>query len=193
VFLAGLALASRAEHNFMARDDWTTWPSGLALGPHGWAWAASSLALGALLSWFGASVFRSGVSRAGGTLLVIAAMGAALFAFSPDLKTVGDHVETANPFNAETTRGMAHAIGFMGLFLPALLVGEFVLWRRLRRLPRWQESRRSSALVLLLVVPALLLPAGRPIGGYVVLALLMSPSMAMAARLAYLAEPAKDG
>jgi hypothetical protein len=37
VFLVGAGLMSFAEQDFMDRDlGWDVWPSGLALGPHGW-------------------------------------------------------------------------------------------------------------------------------------------------------------
>src|SRR3712207_7351738 len=37
VFLVGFILVSWSERDFMAVLGWDNWPSGTALGPHGWA------------------------------------------------------------------------------------------------------------------------------------------------------------
>jgi hypothetical protein len=53
VFLVGVILVSWSERDFMAELGWDQWPSGTALGPHGWATVLVFLLTGACQITFG--------------------------------------------------------------------------------------------------------------------------------------------
>jgi len=46
VFLIGVVFVSWSERDFMAELGWDQWPSGTALGPHGWATVVTFLLTG---------------------------------------------------------------------------------------------------------------------------------------------------
>ena len=96
VLFAGVLLAlTLAQYDFMLEIGWRalgdpsgTWPSGLALGPYGWAQVANFVLSGILLMIFAAGLHLGATdgrgSRVGPTLLFAAGTAMALMGFETD-------------------------------------------------------------------------------------------------------------
>jgi hypothetical protein len=158
LFATALLSLTVLQHDFMVgigwqpwRDPAGAWPSGLALGPYGWAQNASFIVSGVLLMIF-ATGLHLGVtgglgSRAGPGLLLVSGTAMALMGFETD------PIRRTGP---RTLHGLVHDLAFV-LFVLTLLLALFFLWRRLRSSALWRGYARytlatgfSATLLLLL-------------------------------------------
>lgn len=126
------------------------WPSGLSLGPYGWAQDLNFALSGALLAIFALGLHRGirGGSKAGPSLLFVAGLAMALLAFETD------PIERAGP---RTLHGWIHDASFV-LFILALVPALFLLWRRMRGDCRWHRHGRHTFVAAALAMILLLLP-----------------------------------
>lgn len=157
LFAATLAALSALQYGFMIEIGWRplrdpagAWPSGLALGPYGWAQTMSFALSGALLAVFAVGL-RRGVkdgSRIGPTLLLVAGVAMAFMAFETD------PIARTGP---RTWHGWVHDAAF-AVFVLALLGALFVLWRGFGKDPRWRGHARYTLITGLCAVLSLLLP-----------------------------------
>jgi hypothetical protein len=132
------------------RDPAGAWPSGLALGPYGWAQSLNFALSGVLLAVFALGL-RLGTgerSRTGTALLVVAGAAMALMAFETDpiLRTT-----------PRTFHGWVHDAAFVA-FVVGLVLALFALWVGMRRDPPWQDHARytlatATCAMLLLFLP----------------------------------------
>ena len=184
LFLAGLALASRLQQEFMKEVGWGVWPHGLSVGPRGWLYTASAIALGLPMLAFAFGVYAAAANRKGRVaagLLGLAGVGALLFSMKTDLLQHRGTFYTANVFDAETWPALVSGIGFL-LFVPAIISAYFFFWFGVRHEPGWRRTRTYSLYALVLLLPALALPALRPLAGYAFLAIILAPLAAFALR-----------
>jgi hypothetical protein len=177
VFLLGTIAISWLEESFMERLGWEVWPSGLALGPHGWLQTANFIILGVLLIAFGLGVSAVPAqrrwTRAAPVLLGIAGIAAVMLVF-----------ETDPPDRDETWHGLVHGWAYV-TWLFALVLSYPFTWWRVRGHPAWRTARWwPSVLALLLFPPVLLLPDSESAENYVFFAVAMTPLAAIAIRLA---------
>lgn len=126
------------------------WPSGLALGPYGWAQSLSFAVSGLLLILFALGLHRGmvGGSRAGPALLLLSGVAMALLAFETD------PIIRTGP---RTLHGWVHDLAFV-LFIVSLVPSFFFLWRRMERDPLWRGYGRYTLIIGLLAIPLFLLP-----------------------------------
>lgn len=158
----------------MDRLGWDVWPSGLALGPHGWLQIANFLALGLLLLAFAFGVYRragNAKTTIAGGLFALAGVAALLLAFKTD------------PDDLATWHGVVHYVAYL-LFVSSLVLAYLFFWFGVRRDPRWGRTRVFSLYALVLVLPALALPESETYGNYVFFAVILAPLAAFAPRLA---------
>ena len=130
LFAATLLALTVIQYDFMLGMGWRpladpagAWPSGLALGPHGWAQNASFVLSGTLLTLFAAGLHLGarGGSWIGPVLLCLAGAAMALMGFETD------PIQSPGP---RTLHNLIHDLAF-ALFVLALLPSFFFLWRRL--------------------------------------------------------------
>ena len=146
VLFAGVLLGlTLAQYNFMLgigwrplRDPSGAWPSGLALGPYGWAQVANFVLSGILLMVF-ATGLHLGVtdgrgSRAGPALFFAAGAAMALMGFKTD------PIQSTGP---RTLHNLIHDLAF-AVFVLALLPAFFFLWRRLEEDALWRGHARYT-------------------------------------------------
>jgi len=126
LFGGGLVVLTALQYGFMLRIGWEpledpsgAWPSGLALGPHGWVQDLDFAFSGALLAVFAVGLHRgiTGSSKAGPALLFVAGVAMALLAFETD------PIDRAGP---RTLHGWVHDASFV-LFVLALVPALFLL------------------------------------------------------------------
>lgn len=174
VFLVGVILVSWSERDFMAELGWDQWPSGTALGPHGWATVLVFLLTGACQIAFGwallAQTGESRVRKLGAGLLVLSGLGMAVLAFKTDAEGA-----------EQTWHGLLHVIGYMTFFFALLLAYVFLTWGSWGRFSRF--SWRFAPLALLPLLGALLLPDGLEASNYLFFAVLFIPLLALAIRV----------
>jgi hypothetical protein len=177
VFLLATVGISWVEESFMERLGWDVWPSGLALGPHGWLQLLNFIVLGVLVVAFafavGAVPARSRWAKAAPVLLGIAGVAAGMLAF-----------ETDPPDRDETWHGLIHGWAFVTSLASLVLSYPFTWWR-LRGDPVWRTARWPTLLALLLFPPVLLLPDSESGGNYIFFAVAMTPLAAIAIRMAF--------
>ena len=146
-----------AQYGFMAGIGWRpiadpagAWPSGLALGPYGWAQSLSFAASGLLLIFFaiGLHLGMEGGYRAGPALLFLSGVGMALLAFETD------PIICTGP---RTLHGWVHDLALV-LFVVSLAPSFFFLCWRMERDPLWRGYGRYTLITGLLAIPLLLLP-----------------------------------
>ena len=158
----------------MERLGWEVWPSGLALGPHGWLQLLNFIALGVLLIVFAFAVrevpARSSWTKVAPVLLGIAGVAAGMLAF-----------ETDPPDRDETWHGLIHGWAYF-TWLASLVLSYPLTWWRVRGHPVWRAPFWTSLLALLLFPPVLLLPDSESAGNYIFFAVAMAPLVAIAAR-----------
>jgi MFS superfamily sulfate permease-like transporter len=177
LFLLGAIGISWLEEDFMERLGWEVWPSGLALGPHGWLQTANFAVFGVLILLFALAVRalppRNRWQRAAPVLVGVAGAAA-----------VGLVFETDPPDVEETWHGLAHGLAYL-TWLGAIVLAYPLVWWRVRGHPAWREAPRwPSALALLLFPPALLLPSDESSGNYLFFAAVLTPLAAIGIRLA---------
>jgi hypothetical membrane protein len=172
VFMWGTVAISRLEEDFMARLGWDVWPSGLALGPHGWLQNLNFVVFGILLAAFALAVHavpaRNRWVRAAPVLLALAGLGAVLLVFNTD-----------PPDQDETWHGIVHGVGYL-TWLFALVLSYPLTWWRLRGSGLWTETAWLGVLASLLLPPVVLLPDDEASGNYVFFAVALLPLAAMA-------------
>jgi hypothetical protein len=160
VWLGGALVMSYDERSFMDRLGWDVWPSGLALGPHGWAQIGIFLVFAVLYLFFMEYVSRRGrwsrLSRWGSRLALVFAASTVLLAFKTD------------PMNQDMTwHGTLHAIGYAALLLSMLTVFVSVYPGLLRGRGRW----RLAPLGLVLIPFAWLAPNDKATSNYLFFAI----------------------
>lgn len=169
----------------MEEVGWGVWPHGLSLGPRGWLYALSAVALGVLLLAFAPGVYAvagNAKLRVAAGLFAVAGLGALLMSGKTELKRHGTSLETANPFTADTWQARLSGSGFL-LLLLTLVSAYFLFWFGIRKEQAWPRNRRYSLFGPGLLLPALALPAVRPIGGYVFLMVVLMPLTIFGLRL----------
>jgi Protein of unknown function (DUF998) len=176
LFLLGAVGISRLEEDFMDALGWEVWPSGLALGPHGWLQTANFVVFGLLLiafAWAVAAIpARRSAMTAAPVLLALAGVAATMLAF-----------ETDPPDADETWHGIVHGIAYL-IWLGSIVLAYPLIWWRVRRHPAWTETPWwPSFLAVLLFPPALLLPDSESGGNYLFFAVVLTPLAAIAIRL----------
>ncbi|QIN83602.1 DUF998 domain-containing protein [Rubrobacter tropicus] len=126
------------------------WPSGLALGPHGWLLDTSFVLSGALLCVFALGLHRGmgRGSKLGPALLLLAGAAMALLAFETD------PIRRAGP---RTWPGFVHDAAFV-VFALALLLSLLFLWRRMQGGARWRGHARFTLVTALVCAACLVLP-----------------------------------
>jgi hypothetical protein len=134
-------------------DPANVWPSGLALGPYGWAQVTNFVISGILLMIFAAGIHRGATngrgSRVGPILLFVAGAAMALMSFETD-----PPVQSTGP---RTLHNLIHDLAF-ALFVLALLPSFFFLWRRFREDALWRGHARYTLVSGILATPLLFLP-----------------------------------
>jgi hypothetical protein len=132
------------------RDPAGAWPSGLALGPYGWAQDANFAFSGTLLAVFALGL-RHGTgerSRAGTTLLFVSGAAMALMAFETD------PIRRTGP---RTLHGWVHDAAFV-VFVLSLVLALFSLWLWMRKDPPWQSHARYTLATAICATVLLFLP-----------------------------------
>ena len=174
VFLVGVILVSWSERDFMAELGWDQWPSGTALGPHGWATVLVFLLTGVCQIAFGCLLFAqaaaSWVRKIAASLLVLSGLGMAVLAFKTDAEG-----------SEQTWHGALHVIGYMTFFFPLLLAYVFLIWGSWGRFSR--SSWRLAPLALVPLLGALVLPDGLEASNYLFFAVLFVPLLVLAIRV----------
>jgi hypothetical membrane protein len=173
IFLAGVTLVSWAERDFMAELGWDQWPSGTALGPHGWITVLTFLLSGLCQLAFGAALFAQAgearVRQLGPAALMLSGLGMAVLAFKTD------------PEDGEQTwHGLLHVIGYMTFFFPLLLAYVLLAWGSWNRLDR--STWKYAPLAFVPWLGALALPDGLEAGNYLFFAVLFTPLLVLALR-----------
>lgn len=178
LFLLATVAISWLERDFMDELGWEVWPSGLALGPHGWLQTVNFAVFGTLLVGFAlavAAVPARNRSMAAAPVL----LGVAGVAF------VGLVFETDPPDVDETWHGLLHGIAYL-TWLGSILVAYPLTWWRVRRDAVWRNAPWWPSLAAaLLFPPALLLPDSESVGNYLFFAVVLTPLAAIAIRLAF--------
>ncbi len=174
VFLVGVVLVSWSERDFMAELGWEHWPSGTALGPHGWATVLVFLLTGLCQMAFAGSLLRqagrSTVRRLGAGLLFVSGVGMAMLAF-----------KTNHPDADVTWHASIHVAAYFTFLLGLLLAYIALAWGSWNRLDR--SSWRYAPLALLPWLGVFLLPDGLAASNYMFFAVLLSPLLILAIRV----------
>jgi Protein of unknown function (DUF998) len=177
-----------AQYDFMLGIGWRpledpagAWPSGLALGPYGWAQSLNFVVSGLLLVVFAAGLHRgmASGSKTGPLLLAISGVAMALLAFDTDPIT-----RTA----PRTLHGWIHDLAFV-LFAVSLASSFFLLWRGMEQDTLWKSYGRYTLSSGLLATPLLLLPGPTY---YLSLALILAWLEVLAIRLWNVGSPVDD-
>lgn len=159
VFLGLTAGLTVDQYDFMRSLGWhpikrpdLDWPSGLALGPHGWLQVANFVVSGALLVAF-AGGMHHGIpdgrgSKAGPSLLAAAGIAMTLLGFETDPTLDGE---------PRTWHGWMHDAAFV-LFAVSLVSALVALWWRMGRDPRWHAHGRYTLVTGILAALSLALP-----------------------------------
>lgn len=179
LFSAVLAALSAVQYDFMLgigwrplRDPAGAWPSGLALGPYGWAQDVNFALCGTLLAVFAAGLHRGtrGGSNAGTVLLFVSGTAMALMAFETD------PIRRTTP---RTLHGWVHDAAFV-VFVLALLGALFSLWLGMRKDPLWRGHARYTLVTAVSATLLIFLPGA---AFYLFLALVLVWLEITAARL----------
>jgi Protein of unknown function (DUF998) len=172
LFLLGTAGVSRLDEDHMNELGWEVWPSGLALGPHGWLQILNFIVLGLLLIAFAVAVHavpaRNRWVKAAPVLLALAGVGALVLAFNTD-----------PPDRDATWHGILHGVGYV-IWLVSLVLAYPFTWWRLRGSTLWRGTARYGVAAVLVFLPKYLLPDEEAHGNYVFFAVVFLPLAAMA-------------
>lgn len=145
LFGAILVVLTAVQYDFMVEIGWQpledpadAWPSGLALGPYGWAQILNFVLSGLMMMLLAVGLHRGAMSgrgsRAGPALLFVAGAAMALMGFETD------PILREGP---RTLHGWIHDLAF-ALFVLALLPSFFFLWRRFRGDVLWRGHARYT-------------------------------------------------
>ena len=157
LFAAVLAGLTALQYDFMLGIGWRpiqdpagAWPSGLALGPHGWAMDAGFAVSGILLVVFALGLHREMPrgSKAGPALLSLSGAAMALLAFETD------PIRRTGP---RSWHGLVHDVAFV-VFALALLLSLLALWHRMRGDPGWRRHARLTLATAVICAACLVLP-----------------------------------
>jgi hypothetical protein len=159
LFATTLLALTLVQYHFMLGIGWQplgdpagAWPSGLALGPYGWAQTLNFVLSGILLALFAAGLHLGTTeghgSWTGPALLFIAGAAMTLMGFETD------PILRPGP---RTLHGLIHDLAFVLLVL-ALLPAFFFLWRRFREDPAWRGHARYTLATGMIATLLLLLP-----------------------------------
>ena len=140
-----LMALTAVQYDFMIGIGWRpledpagAWPSGLALGPYGWAQVLNFVVSGLLLMLLAVGLHCTAASghgsRIGPILLFVAGGAMALMGFNTD------PILREGP---RTLHGLVHDLAF-ALFVLSLLSALFFLWRSLRRDAPWRGHARYT-------------------------------------------------
>jgi CDP-diglyceride synthetase len=139
LFLIGVVLVSWSERDFMVELGWEHWPSGTALGPHGWGTVVVFLLTGLCQIGFALALLmqagRSKVRRLGAALLLVSGFGMAMLAF-----------KTNHPDSDANWHASIHVAAYFTFFLGLLLAYVLLMWGSWNRLDR--SSWRYAPLAL---------------------------------------------
>ena len=175
VWLAGAAVMSFVEEDFMTHDlGWDVWPSGLALGPHGWGQILVFVLFDLAYLTFAAFLLAWSPTRWTTWAARVFSVGAVL--------ALGLPFRTDRPDADVTWHGVLHAVGYAGMML-TLLVALLMLYPAVVR----GSTGRSWGLApfaLLLLPPAWLLPDPEATSNYLFFAAPFTLLAALALRLA---------
>jgi hypothetical membrane protein len=157
LFAAVVVGLTVVQYDFMLGIGWRpvqdpagAWPSGLALGPHGWAMDAGFAVSGILLVVFAFGLHRAMPrgSKAGPVLLSLSGAAMALMAFETD------PIRRTGP---RSWHGLVHDAAFV-VFALALLLSLLALWHRTRGDPGWRRHARLTLATALVCAACLVLP-----------------------------------
>ncbi|MCA1847406.1 MAG: DUF998 domain-containing protein [Actinobacteria bacterium] len=157
LFATTLLALTLVQYDFMLGTGWQplgdpagAWPSGLALGPYGWAQTLNFVLSGILLALFAAGLHlgEGRGSWTGPALLFTAGVAMALMGFETD------PIRRTGP---RTLHGLIHDLAFV-LFVLALLPAFFFLWRRFREDAAWRGHARYTLATGMIATLLLLLP-----------------------------------
>ena len=174
LFLIGVVVVSWSERDFMDELGWEHWPSGTALGPHGWATVLVFLLTGlcqmafalSLLTQAGPSVVR----KLGAGLLLVSGAGMAMLAF-----------KTNHPDADVNWHAAIHVVAYFAFFVGLLLAYVALAWGSWNRLDR--SSWRYAPLALVPWLGVFLLPEGLKSSNYMFFAVLLTPLLILAIRV----------
>jgi hypothetical protein len=159
LFGSVLLALSALEYDFMLGVGWRpvanpagAWPSGLALGPYGFAQVANFVVSGLLLAFFSLGLHLGATnghgSPFGSVLLFVAGTAMALMGFETDpIRRIGPR----------SLHGLIHDAAYV-IFVLCFLAALFLLWRRFEADPRWRGHARYTMATGILAVLLLLLP-----------------------------------
>ncbi len=174
LFLVGVVLVSWSERDFMAELGWEVWPSGTALGPHGWATVLVFLLTGLCQMVFARTLLvqagESTVRKLGAGLLFVSGLGMAMLAFKTD-----------RPDADATWHGVLHVAAYFTFFLGLLLAYVVLAWGSWNRLER--TSWKYAPLALVPWLGTFLLPDGLKVSNYLFFAILLTPLLILAIRV----------
>jgi hypothetical protein len=157
LFGSVLISLSVLEYDFMLGIGWhpvtnpaDAWPSGLALGPYGFAQVANFVVSGLLLAFFslGLHLGTKDGPPLGPAFLFVAGTAMMLMGFETDpIRRIGPR----------SLHGLIHDAAFV-IFVLAFLAALFSLWRRFEANSRWRGHARYTLATGMLAVLLLLLP-----------------------------------
>jgi hypothetical membrane protein len=157
IFAAVVATLTVLQYDFMMRFGWrpledpgSGWPSGLALGPHGWLMNGAFVFAGVLLMVFAVGLHRGLPQgpKSGPALLFLSGLAMALLVFETD------PIRRTGP---RSWPGFIHDAAFV-VFALALLLSLLFLWRRMNKDPLWQGHARFTLATALVCAACLVLP-----------------------------------
>ena len=174
LFLIGVTLVSWSERSFMAELGWEHWPSGTALGPHGWATVLVFLLTGLCQMMFALTLLwqagRSRVRKLGAGLLAVSGLGMSMLAF-----------KTNYPDSDVNWHASIHVVAYFTFLLGLLLAYAALAWGSWNRLDR--SSWRYAPLAVLPWLGVFALPDGLKASNYMFFAILLSPLLILAIRV----------
>lgn len=174
LFLIGVVLVSWSERDFMVELGWEHWPSGTALGPHGWATVLVFLLTGFCQIAFAFALLRqagtSRVRRLGAGLLLVSGFGMAMLAF-----------KTNHPDSDVNWHASIHVAAYFTFFLGLLLAYVLLTWGSWNRFDR--SSWRYASLALVPWLGVFVLPDGLKQSNYLFFAVLFTPLLILAIRV----------
>lgn len=138
-----LVVVAAIQWDFLHERGWrvfdhgdVTWPSGTALGPHGYLQVVNFVVFGLALLALGVALTRSLQSRRNVGAWLVGLMGVALLLSAIRI----DHPSAfgGEGSSPETWNGVVHAVGFV-LLLLATLASMITLGFQFRRDPRWAD------------------------------------------------------
>ena len=155
-----LVVLTTVQYDFMVDIGWRpledpagAWPSGLTLGPYGWAQVLNFIVSGLLLTLLAVGLHLEATSGRGSwvgpVLLLVAGAAMALMGFETD------PILREGP---RTLHGWIHDLAF-ALFVLALLPSFFFLWRRFRGDAPWQGHARYTLATGVIATLSIFLPS----------------------------------